>query len=489
MSAVPTPAACHLVLFGVTGDLARRKLLPALFQLDREGLLHEQTVITGLGRSALSGDDFRNLVLTALAQFGGGNLDQEVLRRIDRRMGYVALDFSEPSAYHRLSTRLAASPRPAIFYFATPSRVYGDICAGLHQCGLIHEDSQVVLEKPIGDSLHSSQALNDLVARHFAEERIYRIDHYLGKETVLNLLVLRFANALFTSNWDYSCIDHVQISVAESVGLEDRWAFYDPAGQMRDMVQNHLLQILCLLAMEPPTDLDAESIRNEKLKVLKALRPITRETTHTHVVRGQYADGHIDGQKVPGYNQEPGAGAPSNTETFVALKVEIDNWRWSGVPFYLRTGKRLARKQSEINIHFKAQPHNIFRSAYPQLPPNKLTIRLQPDEGIELQMMNKVPGITELSRITRNQLDLNFSESFGNRRIVDAYERLLYEAMLQNQSWFVRRDEVETAWAWVDAILGTWEKSGEAPDSYPAGSWGPTSAITLIARDGRQWDE
>jgi glucose-6-phosphate 1-dehydrogenase len=489
MTAVPVPAACHLVLFGITGDLARRKLLPALYQLDHAGLLHADTRITGLGRGELARDDFHNLVLTSLVQFGEGQPDTEVLQRLHRRMAYVQLDFDNPDACEALGARLAGGPRPAIFYLATPSRVYGDICRGLHRCDLIQDDSQVVLEKPIGDSLAGSKAINDLIAQHFSEDRVYRIDHYLGKETVLNLLVLRFANALFTRNWDYTCIDHVQITVAESVGLEDRWAFYDAAGQLRDMVQNHMLQILCLLAMEPPSDLNPESIRNEKLKVLKALRPMTRETVLKHVVRGQYAAGHVGGKPVPGYNDEPGAGSSSTTETFVALKAEIDNWRWSGVPFYLRTGKRLARKQSEIDIHFKAQPHNIFRDSYPRLPPNKLTIRLQPDEGIELQMMNKVPGITEISRISRNQLDLSFSESFGNRRIVDAYERLLHEVMLQNQSWFVRRDEVECAWSWIDAILDAWASSGEAPDPYAAGSWGPSSAIALIARDGRQWDE
>jgi glucose-6-phosphate 1-dehydrogenase len=485
----PTPAPCNLVLFGITGDLARRKLLAALYQLDQAGLLHADTHILGLGRSDMSQDDFRNLVLTSLEQFVGGTLEHQTLLRLQRRMQYRCLPFNEPEHYLSLQDWFQTHGHPSIFYFATPAALYADICTGLQRASLIRRDSQVVMEKPIGDSLASSRSVNDAVAAHFLEEQIYRIDHYLGKETVLNLLVLRFANSLFTSNWDNSCIDHVQITVAESVGLEDRWGFYDKAGQMRDMVQNHLLQILCLLAMEPPADLDADSIRNEKLKVLKALRPITRDNLHKLAVRGQYAAGHIKGKEVPGYNEESGAGGKSRTETFVALKAEIDNWRWAGVPFYLRTGKRLARKQSEINIHFRPQPHNIFKGSYAELPPNKLTIRLQPDEGIELQMMNKVPGITEISRIARNQLDLSFSESFGNKRVVDAYERLLLEAMQQNQSWFVRRDEVEAAWRWVDAITSLWDHSGDMPDAYQAGSWGPTSSITLIARDGRHWDD
>ena len=484
-----TPVPCNLVIFGIAGDLSRRKLLAALYHLDLENLLHPDTHILGLARTELSEDDFRNMVMNSLVQFVGSNLDQETLRRLMRRMTYRSLNFAQPTEFNALKDYFANNSNHLIFYFATPAAVYADICTGLSHANLIRNDSQVVMEKPIGDSLNSSKMVNDMVASHFAEAQIYRIDHYLGKETVLNLLVLRFANALFTSNWDYSCIDHIQITVAESVGIEDRWGFYDKAGQMRDMVQNHLLQILCLLAMEPPVDLSADSIRNEKLKVLKALRPITQENFAKKVVRGQYADGFIKGAPVPSYVKEAGANPRSTTETFVAIKAEIDNWRWSGVPFYLRTGKRLALKHSEISIHFKSQPHNIFRESYPELPPNKLTIRLQPDEGIELQMMNKVPGITEISRIAKNQLDLNFSESFNSPRIVDAYERLLLEAMLQNQSWFVRRDEVEQAWMWVDDIIRAWVKSGDKPDLYPAGSWGPTSSVSLIARDGRQWDE
>ncbi len=483
-----TPVACNLVIFGIAGDLARRKLLAALYHLDLENLLHEDTRILGLARSEMSEDDFRNMVMNSLVQFVGADLNQETLRRLMRRMTYRNLDFKHPGEFTTLQDWFTANSQHSLFYFATPAAIYADICAGLSHANLIRKDSQVIMEKPIGDSLKSSKAVNDMVGKLFTEEQIYRIDHYLGKETVLNLLVLRFANALFTSNWDYTCIDHVQITVAESVGIEDRWGFYDKAGQMRDMVQNHLLQILCLLAMEPPVDLSADSIRNEKLKVLKALRPITKENIAKTVVRGQYADGFIKGAPVPAFVKEEGANARSTTETFVAIKAEIDNWRWSGVPFYLRTGKRLAMKHSEISIHFKAQPHNIFRNSFPELPPNMLTIRLQPDEGIELQMMNKVPGITEISQITRNRLDLSFSE-FSSTRIVDAYERLLLEAMLQNQSWFVRRDEVEQAWVWVDEIIRAWDRSGIKPDLYPAGSWGPTSSIALIARDGRQWDE
>ena len=481
--------ACNLVIFGVTGDLARRKLFAALYHLESAGLLHPDTLILGVARSPFNQDEFADMALHSLARFAQSNLQQEFLTPLFKRFRYHSVDFDEETQFTSLQSVLQGSDRPAIFYLATPAFIYASICTGLNHAGLIRDDSRIVLEKPIGDSLKTSQIVNDEVARHFSEQQIYRIDHYLGKETVLNLLVLRFANALFTTNWDHSCIDHVQITVAESVGIEDRWEFYDRAGQMRDMIQNHLLQILCLLAMEPPIDLDAESIRDEKLKVLRALRPITVENIHRNVVRGQYSRGYINGTPMPGYLEEDAANKQSTTETFVAIKVEIDNWRWAGVPFYIRSGKRLSSKVSEINIHFKPLPHNIFRDTYAQLPQNKLTIRLQPDEGIELQMVNKVPGITEISRIQTNVLDLSFSETYHNTRIVDAYERLLLAVMDNNQSLFVRRDEVEQAWQWVDAIIAAWGKSGEKPDVYPAGSMGPNSAISLIARDHRQWDD
>jgi glucose-6-phosphate 1-dehydrogenase len=331
--------------------------------------------------------------------------------------------------------------------------------------------------------------INNQVSRYFKENQIYRIDHYLGKETVLNLLVLRFANSLFTNNWDRNSIDHVQITVAESVGIEGRWGFYDDAGQMRDMIQNHLLQILSLLAMEPPADLSAESVRAEKLKAVKALVPIDRMNVKEKTVRGQYADGYLNGLPVPGYLNEEGANQKSNTETFVAIKAEIDNWRWAGVPFYLRTGKRMPAKHSEIVVQFKPQAHNIFKDSHVDLPANKLTIRLQPDEGVELQMMNKIPGIASQMHIQENKLDLSFSETYENQRVVDAYERLMLEVVNGNQSLFVSRDEVEAAWTWADSIIEAWQTSNEAPKAYPAGTWGPVASLSMIARDDRQWVE
>jgi glucose-6-phosphate 1-dehydrogenase len=490
MDAIEHPSsACDLVIFGIAGDLARRKLLLALYHLEEADLLHEDTRIFGAARTPYDANGFIAMVASSLAEFNTKPPESAILDKLIARMQYIQVNFTEPEDYLKLTALMNHKDRTAIYYLATPAAVYTEICHGLQHADLIRQDSRIVMEKPIGDSLSSSRQVNDTVARYFSEEQIYRIDHYLGKETVLNLLVLRFANSLFTTNWDHKCIDHVQITVAESVGIENRWGFYDKAGQLRDMVQNHLLQILCLLAMEPPFDLCAETIRSEKLKVLKALRPITSENVSRNVVRGQYTSGFIKGKAVPGYLEENDAQLGSQTETFVAIKAEIDNWRWAGVPFYLRTGKRLAAKYSEINIHFRHQPHNIFRESYMDLPPNKLTIRLQPNEGIELQMVNKVPGITEISKIQRNNLDLCFSETSNDARVVDAYERLLLAVMAGNQALFVRRDEVEHAWMWVDNIINAWRKSGARPDPYPAGSWGPTSSISLIARDHRQWDE
>ena len=489
MNNIEIQAASELVIFGVLGDLSRRKLLPSLYQLDKAGLLNEQTRIIGVARQAHNNEEFVTLIDEALKQFITEALDKDVLARFLNRLVYQQLDLTNIEAYQDLANTLSAGQGDRVYYYSTAPSLYGDISQGLQAANLIAEHDRVVMEKPIGHSLESSKVINDKVSHYFTENQIYRIDHYLGKETVLNLLVLRFANSLFTNNWDRNCIDHVQITVAESVGIEGRWGFYDDAGQMRDMVQNHLLQILSLIAMEPPADLHANSVRDEKLKVIKALKPITRQNVKEKTVRGQYSDGYLNGVAVPGYLNEDDANENSHTETFVAIKAEIDNWRWAGVPFYLRTGKRMPKKHSEIVVHFKQQAHNIFADSYAQLPSNKLTIRLQPDEGVELEMMNKIPGISSQMEIHENKLDLSFSKTYQNERVVDAYERLLLEVINGNQSLFVRRDEVEAAWQWADSIIEAWQASKEAPKPYPAGSWGPVSSISLIARDDRQWVE
>ncbi len=476
-----------IVIFGILGDLGRRKLLPALFQLDAAKLIHTDCRIIGAAIDELSVDSFEQQIRENLKTFIPEEIDDSSINRFIQRFSYQQLDFTNINAFDLLAKLVNQNSSTRIYYFSTPPSIYGDICNGLNSAQLISENDRVVIEKPIGNCLKSSQIINEQVSRFFDENQIYRIDHYLGKETVLNLLVLRFANSLFTTNWDRNCIDHVQITIAESVGIEGRWGFYDKAGQMRDMVQNHLLQILSLLAMEPPASLNANSIRDEKLKVLKALRPINRLNINEKTVRGQYTSGYLDGKPVPGYQSEEDATINSSTETFVAIKAEIDNWRWSGVPFYLRTGKRMPVKQSEVVVQFKQQPHNIFKDNYNKLPANKLTIRLQPDEGVELQMMNKIPGISPQMNIQQNTLDLNFSDAYHNKRVIEAYERLLLEVINGNQSLFVRRDEVEAAWQWTDSIIDAWQMTNDLPEGYAAGTWGPVSSFSLIARDDRHW--
>jgi glucose-6-phosphate 1-dehydrogenase len=482
--------ACDLILFGTKGDLARRKLLPALYQLEKAGLLAAESRIIGVARDDMDNSGYIEMVKTNLTTFlKKETFDETVWQQLAAKLLYVQLDLTQTNDYKKLSELVDPSKRTLVSYFATPPALFGDLCKGLATAGLAAEPSRVVLEKPIGHNLASSIVINDHVAEHFKECQIYRIDHYLGKETVLNLLALRFANAIFASNWDHNAIDHVQITVAEEVGVEGRWSYYDDAGQMRDMVQNHLLQVLSLIAMEPPASLDADSIRDEKLKVLKALRRIDSSNVQEKTVRGQYTSGFVSGKQVPGYLEEDGARAGSLTETFVAIKVDIDNWRWAGVPFYLRTGKRMPKKHSEVVICFKTQPHNIFHETYNELPANKLIIRLQPDEGVEIQVMNKIPGLGEHMRLQQSKLDLSFDETFKSQRIADAYERLLLEAMLGNQYLFVRRDEVEQAWQWVDGIFNAWKNNNAPAQAYQSGTWGPVASISMLARDERNWDE
>jgi glucose-6-phosphate 1-dehydrogenase len=477
-------------LFGTLGDLARRKLLPSLYQLDKANLLHEGTKILGVARQTLTNIKYAKTVKENFQEFLGEDICADTWKRFSKRLDFVTINMKEANDYKNLCSHV--DPKTVmVCYFATPPSIFGDICKGMDAAGIIDESVRVVLEKPIGHDFASSQVINDQVAEFFKERQIYRIDHYLGKETVLNLIALRFANSIFATNWDHNCIDHVQISVSESVGIEGRWGYFDDAGQMRDMVQNHLLQILTLIAMEPPTTLDADSIRDEKLKVLKALRTIDASNVSQKTVRGQYVAGFVAGKEVPGYLEEPDANEQSTTETFVAIKAEIDNWRWAGVPFYLRTGKRLPAKVSEIVIYFKRQPHNLFSDSFVNLPANKLVIRLQPEEGVEVTIMNKVPGLTSSGSMDlhKSKLDLSFSEEFVDRRIADAYEKLLLEVMLGNQALFVRRDEVEQAWNWVDSIINAWNKNTELPEPYQAGTWGPVSSIGLLAREERSWYE
>ena len=481
--------ACDFTIFGVLGDLSRRKLLPSLYQLDKAGLLDNKTRIIGVARHEISQEDFVAKMRESLDTFVKTGLDQKVVERLLARLHYVLINLDVPDEYKRLGEAIDQEQRVLVNYFSVAPFLFDDICKGLAHAGLVTQETRVVLEKPIGRDLATSQEINDTVAKVFVEEQVYRIDHYLGKETVMNLLALRFANSIFTTNWDHNTIDHVQITVAEEVGIEGRFGYFDGSGQLRDMVQNHLMQILTLVAMEPPVNMDGDSIRNEKLKVLKALRPITVDSVDEKTVRGQYSAGFVRGKPVPGYLEEEGGNPQSKTESFVALRVDIDNWRWADVPFYLRTGKRLTAKRSEVVIYFKRLPHNIFKDSYKKLPRNKLVIRLQPDEGVEIEMMNKVPGIGKGIKLQKTLLDLSFSEAFDGERVADAYERLILETMIGNQSLFIRRDEVERSWQWIDTIQNAWEQSNEPPRKYPAGAWGPVASVALLARDGREWEE
>lgn len=489
MAVTSTAQACDLVIFGAKGDLARRKLLPSLYQLEKAGHIHPETRIIGVGRAEWNAEAYREVVREALDTFLKERLDEALWQRLSAHLDFCNLDVNDTDHFQRLAKMVDPQQRVTLNYFAMPPSTFGAICQGLGHAGMNRQPSRIVMEKPLGTDLASSRAINDQVAHYFDENQVYRIDHYLGKETVLNLLALRFANALFANNWDNSMIDHVQITVAEEVGIEGRWGYFDQAGQMRDMVQNHLLQILTMIAMDPPADLSTDRIRDEKVKVLRSLRRIDHSNVRETTVRGQYTAGFVQGKKVPGYLEEEGANKSSNTETFIAIRADIDNWRWAGVPFYLRTGKRLPNKCSEVVVYFKNPPLNLFSDSYQALPQNKLTIRLQPDEGVQIDILNKVPGLEHKHRLQTTKLDLSFSDTFHQEHLADAYERLLLEAMRGIQALFVRRDEVEEAWKWVDSIMTAWADDNDAPKPYQAGTLGPVSSVALITRDGRCWNE
>jgi len=487
---ISTTTQCDFVLFGALGDLAQRKLFPALYQLDRAGLLHDNTRILGLARQDVDEASFKEKTLARLkVRLAESERDEATIKQFFSKLEFMCLDFMTPEGYEQLKGWKDESEAPMLIYMATPPAIYGTIGANLRGSGCIERSTRVVVEKPIGHSLESSHEINSQLAEYFDETQLYRIDHYLGKETVQNLIALRFANNLFETQWNHKYISHVEITVAEKVGIEGRWGYFDKAGQLRDMVQNHLLQLLCLIAMDPPSNLSADSIRDEKVKVLKALKPVTPDQMDTNMVRGQYTAGNIDGKSVPGYLEEEGANQGSSTETFVAIKAEILNWRWAGVPFYLRTGKRMPQKVSEIIIHFKPAPHYIFDPDQKHIANNKLIIRLQPDEGVSLQVLTKDQGLDKGMRLRQGPLQLSFSQAFKTVRVPDAYERLLWEFIKGNQYLFVRRDEVEWAWRWIDQVISGWGELGLAPKKYSAGSWGPVSSIAMTARDGRSWYE
>src|SRR5690554_3411023 len=454
-----------------------------------DGQFDEQSRFIGASRSKLSEAEFQQLVREALEQFVDKQYqDPETIERFVAICTYVPVDASKPDSSGDLGAALRDDPKIVrAFYLAVAPDLFEPIAEYLHAKKLYRRDARVVIEKPLGHDLASSQEINDGVAKIFKEDQVYRIDHYLGKETVQNLLALRFANTLFEPVWNSAHIDHVQLTVAESVGAGTR-GYYDESGALRDMIQNHMLQLLCLVAMEPPASDDANALRDEKLKVLRSLKPITGDMVTKNTVRGQYRGGAVNGGSVAGYQDElPEDKKGSKTETFVAIKAEVENWRWSGVPFYLRTGKRLASRVSEIVIQFRAIPHSIFDHAEGAPRPNKLVIRLQPDEGVKLFFMIKDPGPGGM-RLREVPLNLSFAETF-TERTPEAYERLLLDVIRGNQTLFMRRDELEAAWGWIDPIRQAWDNASEAPQPYTAGTWGPTGSVALIERDGRTWHE
>jgi glucose-6-phosphate 1-dehydrogenase len=475
-----------LAVFGATGDLARRKLLPALFQRDIAGQLPDAATILGVSRGPLSEEAYLAMARQAIIEHvPSSQVTEADLERFLGRIKYTAADGDSDGGWEQLREKLKPyRDRVNVFYLATGPALFGPLCERLGRFGLAGENARVVVEKPIGKDLASARRVNAEIGDVFPEDRVYRIDHYLGKEAVQNLMALRFANGLFEPLWNAAHIDHVQITVAESLGVEGRAGYYDTAGALRDMVQNHILQLLCLVAMEPPSQLDADAVRDEKLKVLRALKPISDALSSHCVVRGQYRAGASAGGAVPGYLEELGA-ATSITETFVALKAEILNWRWAGVPFYLRTGKRLAERVSEIVIAFRPIPHSVFEPAAGTIEANRLVIRLQPDEGVKLWLMTKDPGPGGM-RLRSVPLDMSFASAFQVRN-PDAYERLVLDVVRGNQTLFMGRAEVEAAWTWIDPILQAWGNSSELPKPYTAGTWGPSAAIALIERDGRTW--
>jgi glucose-6-phosphate 1-dehydrogenase len=472
-----------LLLFGATGDLSRRMLLPSLYALHADGLIDPNLRIFGTARSPLTDDAFRDMARAALCEFLPDDRKAEGL--IDAfllRLHYVALDASNPDGFAELAATIGDISGGLSIFLSTAPSLFEATIKGLHYAGLSGENVRIGLEKPLGNDLASSCHINDAVNAVFPEKRTFRIDHYLGKETVQNLMALRFANMLFEPLWNANAIEHVQITVSETVGLEGRAGFYDDTGALRDMVQNHMLQLLALTAMEPPASLDATAIRDEKVKVLRALRPVAEGD----VVTGTYTQGAVQGDAVKSYESD--LGKASDTETFVAIKAYVDNWRWQGVPFFLRTGKRLPERRSEIVIQFKPVPHNVFRDRGGKLEANTLIIRLQPEEYVRLLVMAKEPGLDRGGVTLREvPLDLSLTAAFAGSRRRIAYERLLLDLIEGDQTLFVRRDEVEAQWTWIDAIRALWNATALKPKAYGAGSWGPNAAIALTERDGVSW--
>jgi glucose-6-phosphate 1-dehydrogenase len=483
-----SPQSVDFVFFGGTGDLAMRKLLPALYHLHRKGDLAAGGRVIGVAREALSRDEYIARVREQCSKrIAAAQFRDDVFDAFARRLDYVRVDAGQPDDFKALAMVLeTAGAEVRIFYLSTAPDLFAPICGHLAQAGVVQPNSRVVLEKPIGRDIASARTTNDCVGRVFAEAQIFRIDHYLGKEPVQNLMALRFGNVLFEPLWNRTWVRDVQLTIAEQVGVERRGRFYDHVGAVRDMVQSHLLQLLCIIAMEPPATIEPDAVRDEKVKVLRALDPLHGTELGARTVRGQYRAGVIDGQPVVGYLDEPDIPADSHTETFIAIKAEINNWRWSGVPFYLRTGKRMPERTAEIVVNFRAVPHSIFPEALGMLQGNRMEIELQPEESLKLYLTAKRPG--EDMHLGPVHLNLDFGEQFTTAPM-DAYERLLMDVVRGQLTLFLRRDEVDAAWQWVEPILRGWKAEGSRPKPYTAGTWGPAASSVLLGRDGSAWQE
>jgi glucose-6-phosphate 1-dehydrogenase len=493
------PEPCSIIIFGASGDLTSRKLIPALYHLCKDKQMPPDYRIIGFARREKTDESWRKELRQALDQFSRTKpVDDKIWGEFSQHIHYCEGDLTDATAYQKLEKQLSAFGNPALrnnllFYLATSPSQFGQAAEQLHEAGLIHKESEqgwqrIVVEKPFGHDLQTAQDLNRELTRFVSEQQIFRIDHYLGKETVQNILMFRFSNAIFERLWNRESIEHVQVTVSEQLGVGSRGGYYEEAGALRDMVQNHMLQVVSLCAMEPPVSLDAESIRDEKVKLLKSIRPLKPQDVARQVVRGQYFAGAVNGEPRPGYRQEQKVKPDSNVETYVALKLYIDNWRWSGVPFYLRTGKNLPTSASEVRIQFRETPHVLFAAQCgQQLDPNALALRLQPDEGIYLRFNGKVPGNSLEARPVR--MHFSYDSEFG-AYTPEAYERLLLEAMTGDATLFIRRDEVETAWKIIDSIREAWnDKPLTNREFYAAGTWGPVAADDLLAQAGDAWHE
>jgi glucose-6-phosphate 1-dehydrogenase len=496
---MPSASPCAIVIFGASGDLAKRKLIPAVYEMARERLLPENFILVGYSRSPMSNDQYRAECRDAVQKFARTKpVDPEIWKRIEANVSYVQGDYGANDGHDRLQAFLQKADKEKgiggnrLFYLSTPPNTFEPVirCLGEHlkserSAGGEKGWKRLIIEKPFGRDLASAKALNALLHEYFSEDQVFRIDHYLGKETVQNLMVMRFANSIFEPLWNYKYIDHVQITVSESLGVGTRGGYYAQSGALRDMVQNHMFQLMALVAMEPPAALDAVSIRDEKVKVFKSIRHIRQDHANDFAVRGQYGAGELDGQKTAGYRKEKDVPPDSMTETFVALKLYIDNWRWSGMPFYLRTGKFLPQKLSEIAVRFRVPPLALFQKQCETLVyPNDLIIRVQPDEGISWRLNGKVPGGS--MNIKSVALDFNYKTAFKIEP-PEAYERLIYDAITGDQTLFIRGDEAEAAWAVIDPIELGWAAAKRQPEEYAPGTWGPKRAMDLIELDGRRW--